>query len=233
MHHEDAVKGDTRGNYEEDEEDDAHGGVACGGGIRLGDGEDVVGAIDFGDAAVELASADGGIEERAVLEVGGVDAERDRVAPDLLLVGAVRYQVVLGRDGHDIAVLPNGEILERTRHRAGRLDELAELRGTLLDNDHGVVIDRGGIVAHLPVFAGKVDLDGFGEAARVEAGAQPVETRAGEIGLGVLGPGDNAARPLDDHDVVDFEELSVLGHLGVACFVSRVVLRHIGDGLRL
>ena len=61
------------------------------------------------------------------------------------------------------------DVLEHALGRAGVLDKGVQLLGILLYDNHGVVIDFGGIVSHEPVLIGKIDLNWIGGLAGLEA----------------------------------------------------------------
>ncbi|WP_199408978.1 hypothetical protein [Collinsella sp. TM09-10AT] len=93
-------------------------------------------------------------------------------------------------------------------------------------DDHGVVIDFGGIVSHKPVLIGKIDLNRIGGPAGLEALTQLVEAGAAKIGFGVSCLGDDGTVASGDENVIDLEQVLELGHFDIGRFITGIVGRH-------
>ncbi|RHC95425.1 hypothetical protein DW821_03565 [Collinsella sp. AM33-4BH] len=89
---------------DEGKEDDAHGDVACGGGVAFGNGENVIGVIDQLDATVQACVLDGSEECFAVLKIANIDAVVECIGTYHVLVGMVGDQMRFCRYGEDKSV---------------------------------------------------------------------------------------------------------------------------------
>ena len=110
---------------------------------------------------------------------------------------------------------------------------IVELGGVLLDHDHGVVVDAGGVVARAPLLPGQVDLDRARGLARRERLAEVVEARGAKVGARLVGLCHDGAVGAHHEHVVHAEKAAVLAHLGVGLLEARVVGGDEGDALRL
>ncbi len=232
-HNKDAVEGHARGHHHKDKEDDAHRGVSRLQGGGLGNGVDVVGVVDALDTAVEVGAVGGHAKTVAVLKVARIKAGVVGVAAHQVGLRVVGDQVVFGRDGDHVAVLPHRDVAQHALGRPRGGDKVAQLGGVLLDDHHGVVVDTSGVVAVKPALVADLDLDGGRGLARLEDLAQLVEARVGEVGLGVGRLGRDLPVAGHHHDVVDLKQLAVFVHLGVGRGKARVVLGHEGHALGL
>lgn len=118
VHHEDAVQGHGSHHGKEHEQDDADGDRAGTRQIRLGDAVQIIRIIDLEHAAVQRLAIEPGMEEVAVLKLRDVKPRLKGVGTNHGGIGAVRDQVILCRNRHDVAVAPDGHILEHTGGRA-------------------------------------------------------------------------------------------------------------------
>ena len=222
-HDEDAVERHRRHYDEEDEQDHRDGDVAGCSHIGSGNRAYIVRVADERNAAVEALAIEGHPAGVAVFKVFNGDAGVERVGTHEIRIGMILDDIGLRGEREDVPTLAEGDVAEHAFGRAGRLDEVAELGGALLDDDHRLVIDLSGIVAHEPVLVGQLDLDGARGLTGREALAEVVEARVAEVGSRVGGTGYDRAVRLDDHDVVDFQQLLVFGHLGIGRLEAHVV----------
>ena len=232
-HDKDAVEGHAGGHHHKDKENDAHRGVSRLQRGGLGNGVDVVGVVDALDAAVEVGAVGGHTKAVAVLKVARIEASVVGIGAHQVRLRVVGDQVVFGRDGDHVAVLPHRDVAQHALGRARGGDKVAQLGGVLLDDHQGVVVDAGGIVAVEPVLVADLDLDGGRGLTRLEDLAQLIEARVGKVGLGVGRLGRDLAVAGHHHNVVDLKQLAVFVHLGVGRGKARVVLGHEGHALGL
>ena len=232
-HDEQAVEDDHGQHREEHEQDHAHGEVARGGQLAFGNGAQIVRVVDLRHAAVQALAVHRHPREGAVLEVGHVDAQIERVGAHEGLVGMVGHEVVARGHGEHVAALAHAHVAEHAAKRARLLHELVQLGGILLDHRHEAVVDAGGVVAQAGRAVVELHLHRLGGLARVEHGAQLVVALVGEIGARVLGAGHHGASAVDHHHVAHAEQIPVLGHLGVGGRETHVVVRHEGHACGL
>ena len=168
VHHEDAVQGHGGHHGKEHEQDDADGDRAGTRQIRLGDAVQIIRIIDLEHAAVQRLAIELGMEEVAVLKLRDVKPRLKGVGTHHGGIGAVRDQVIPCRNRHDVAVAPDGHILEHAGGRAGAIDKLAQLGGAVLDDHHGIVVERARVIALQPSPLGQLDLHRIGGLARIK-----------------------------------------------------------------